>query len=132
MGKETFLSILKTVLVIAGTWLVGHNLFGASVDASLWQEIAGGVIALGAAIWGVVDKSGTIDALQSAIRSFIASAGSLLVMSGKITGDTLNAIIAIITMLIPILWSHLGRAKVVNIANGSLQANPDGTVTKAA
>lgn len=132
MVKETWLSALRTVLVIAGTWLIGHNLFGAVVDASIWQEIVGGSVALGAAIWGVVDKSGNVEGLQSAVRSFLAAAGSLLVASGKISGDTLNGIIALVSLLIPILLSGLGKAKVVQINNGTLTTNSDGSVTKKA
>jgi len=125
MQKDAVLSILRAILTMGGSYIVGHNLFGHTVDASIWQEVAGSVIALSAAIWGIADKTANIEGVQSALRSVIISVGGFLTAAGVISGDTLNSILGLITALAPILQSHLSKVKVKQIATGDLKVSAD-------
>lgn len=132
MNKDTVLSILRALMTAGGSYIVGHNLFGHQVDASVWQEVAGSVIALVGAIWGVVDKTAGIEGVQSAVRSFLQSAGGFLTAAGVITGETLNAILGLATAIISVLQSHLSKVKVKQIADGTVNVSADtGKVTPA-
>lgn len=137
MSKETILGVLRALLTLAGTYLVGHNLLGVAIDSSTWQIILGAVVAVGSTIWGIVDKTAGIEQIQSAIRSVIISLGGILVAAGKLKGEVLEAIVGLVTAALPLLQSYTAKAKVVQMAAGTLvpqisekTALPTGLVVK--
>jgi len=107
MTKETAFSIVRAALTLTGSYIIGHNLFGAKLDESLWQELAGA-------------------------RSVITVAGGLLVSAGKLTGDALNSIIGLVAVLVPLLQSWLSKKKVQQLADGTLAPSSNGKVVKPA
>lgn len=125
MQKDTVLSIIRALMTAGGSYIVGHNLFGHQVDASVWQEVAGSIVALVGAIWGVADKSASIEGLQSAVRSVVQVIGGFLAAAGVITGETLNSILGLATAIIPVLQSHLSKVKVKQIADGTVKVSGD-------
>lgn len=128
MNKDVFLSLLRTVLTAGGAWMVGHNILTTTIDTSLWQEIVGAIILVGSTIWGVIDKTTTIEAIQSAIRSILAVGGGILVAAGKISGDKLEAIGGMIIPILTFIYSYSSKKKNEMIADGKLAAikNPIG------
>lgn len=126
MNKQVLLSLLRTVLTAFGAFLIGKNIFGNPVDDVLWQSIVGGILAAISIVWGFVDKSNTLDALQSGLRSIIVVFGGLLVASGKITDKVLESISGIVAAVIPFLYSILSKQKTDQIAEGKLKAVTDG------
>jgi hypothetical protein len=132
MTKETAFSIVRAALTLTGSYIIGHNLFGAKLDESLWQELAGAAITIISIVWGIVDKSATIESIQSAVRSVITVAGGLLVSAGKLTGDALNSIIGLVAVLVPLLQSWLSKKKVQQLADGTLAPSSNGKVVKPA
>lgn len=131
MTKETFLSVLRAAITMLGSYIVGHNLFGHAIDASLWQVIGGSLVTVGSILWGIADKSATIEGVQSAVRSVIITIGGLFTAAGMLNGDTLNAILGLVTAVTPVLQSYLSKAKVKAIATGDLKVNTDGKVSNA-
>lgn len=118
MTKEIFFSIFRSVLTAVGAYLMGKSFLGATIDDNLWLGIISSAITLGSIIWGVVDKSATIEMVQSGLRSVVTFVGALLVGSGVLKGEVIESTLTIITVLVPILYSQLSKLKSKNIATG--------------
>lgn len=132
MNKDTFLSALRAVLTMAGSYLLGHNLFGRTIDVNIWQEIAGAIVAVASIVWGIVDKPASIEGIQSAVRSVFISISGVLLSLGVVTQQTLDSVLAIILAILPVIQSHTSKVKVKQIADGTLQVSSDtGKVTPA-
>lgn len=121
MTQEQLFGLLRAILTLAGTYLFGHNIFGNAIDASLWQEIAGGVMVVASFVWSILEKSLTLEIFQSSILKIIMVVGGLLVTSGKLTGAALQAWIAALTALLPIIYSYLSKMKSQQIQSGEIQ-----------
>lgn len=126
MTQDNLLSSLRAVLILVGSYLVGHNVFGHAVDSSTWQIIAGAVVTVASTWWGIAAKTTTIEGVESAIRSIITSVGGLFVSAGVLSGDNLNAILGLVTALAPLLQSMLSKSKNQQIATGAVKTTTDG------
>lgn len=126
MNKDTILSILRTILTLVGTYMVGRHLFGQVVDGAIWEQVAGAILGVGSIAWGIIDKSATVESIQSALRSAVIVVGGLLVSSGKLKDDTLTAIVGLVTTLVPVLLSFMTKKQVKQISTGQLQATDKG------
>jgi hypothetical protein len=124
MLQENLLSTLRALLILIGSYVVGHNLFGHPVDAQTWQIVAGAIVTVSTTIWGVMAKTATIEGVESAVRSVVTSLGGLLASAGIISGNNLNAILGFVTALLPALQSFLSKTKVQQIAAGALDTSP--------
>lgn len=120
MNKEKVFSIIRSVLTIVGAFLVGKSFLGNTIDDNLWLGIGGGIITAISVVWGIVDKTATIEGLQSGIRNVLIFFGALLVGSGIIKDEVLQAILGIVPIVITILYSQLSKAKSKEIAEGKL------------
>lgn len=129
--KETWLSILRTILTFAGTYVIGHNLFGHEVDSQTWEIIGGSLLAIGSIVWGIVDKSAGIEQIESALRSILISLGGVAVSFGLIKNEVVVTLLALLTPVIALIQSWTSKAKVVQIDKGTLATNQTtGKVTK--
>lgn len=126
MTQDNLLSFVRALLILVGSYVVGHNLFGHTVDSSTWQIIAGAVVTLSSIIWGIVTKSTSIEAVESAIRSIITSVGGLFVSAGVLSGDNLNAILGLVTAIAPAIQSALSKTKNQQIATGTVTTTTTG------
>lgn len=131
MQKDTAFSIFRALLTLGGTYLIGHNLFGQKVDSEMWQVVAGTLLTLIGVIWGIADKTATIEAVQSGLRSALISGGGLLVAAGKLSGQSLEAIIGMTAVLIPMLQSHTSKIKIQQLASGKVEPTDTGKVVNA-
>ena len=68
----------------------------------------------------MVDKSATIEAVQSGLRSVIIFVGALLVGSGVIKDEVLQSVLAIVATLVPVIYSQLSKQKNKEIAAGNI------------
>lgn len=121
---QNFLSSLRALLILVGSYLVGHNLFGKSVDSQTWEVISGAILTVASAIWGIATKTSTIEGIESAARSVITSIGGLLTSSGILTGDNLNAILGLVTAILPAIQSSISASKNSQISSGTASVSP--------
>ena len=131
MTKDTALSLLRTLFTLAGTYIIGHNLFGSPINANAWQEIGGAILTAVGAGWGILDKTASIEMIQSAVRSVLISIGGLLVAAGKLSGESLQAILGMATVAITAIQSHTSKVKVQQIASGKLTVTDTGKAQPA-
>ncbi len=127
-NKDLWLSLFRTALTAFGSFLFGKNILGASIDSVLWQEIVGIIIAVGSTVWGILDKSATVDGIQSAVRSVAVFIGGLLVASGKLSSGALDSWMGFITTLVTVILSATSRSKAQQLAKGEIKIStkPDG------
>lgn len=132
MSLDTLLSIIRTAMTLAGSYVLGHNLLGHTIDASLWQEIMGAAMAVGGTIWGICDKPATIEGLQSAIRSIVLAVGGVLMALGVVNQQNLDTVLALLLAVIPMIQSHTSKVKVKQLDSGKLTTDAGGKVLPAA
>lgn len=132
MSKDVVLSFARTFLTALGAFFLGKTIFGSSVTADVWQGWLGGGIALASTIWGIADKSATLDAIQSGLRSFVITLGGILIALGKLKADTLIAILGVITPVVAFVYSTLSKVKTSQIATGKIMATSIGKTFKKA
>ena len=120
MDRKTIETLLRTAMTSLGVFMLGKNLLGTAIDASVWQMVVGTAMSLLAVIWGVLDKSLGIEMLQSFIRSAFVGFGGLLVAKGQLSAGTLESVIGIITAILPAIYSFLSRKKSQEIAKGAI------------
>lgn len=120
---QNLATLARTLLVAIGSYLVGHSLFGIAIDSSNWQIIIGTIMALGGAGWGIIEKTATIESVESAVRSAIVSGSGLLVAAGKLSENAAIQIIGIFTALMPLIQSALSKAKGQQVAQKTIAPN---------
>ncbi len=126
MTQDNLLSALRALLIIAGSYVVGHNVFGHAISSSTWQIVVGAAVTVASTIWGIATKTSSIEGVESAVRSVITSVGGLFVSAGVLTGDSLNALLGLVTAIAPIVQSMLSKTKNQQIASGSLTTTTTG------
>lgn len=119
--KDTWLSILRTVFTFAGTYFVGRNIFGHTIDSNTLEIVGGSILALGSIIWGIVDKSAGIEQIESALRSILISLGGVAVSFGLIKNEVVITLLALLTPIITLIQSWTSKAKVEKIAKSELK-----------
>lgn len=114
------LALIRMLLSGFGAFLLGKNLFGATIDESLWQEIVGSVMVVISLIMTVVNKSSTIEMIEGFARQLLTALGGLLTGLGVVKEETYQLISGIVTSLLPYILSLLGKKKSQEIATGAL------------
>lgn len=123
MNKDRAFGVIRSVLSVAGAFLLGKNLFGTAIDESTWQVILGIVMGLVGMAWSIVDKTATLEMVQGAIRQGLTFVGGLLVASGKLSAANLETWLGIITAILPFLYAGLSRKKTQALDNGKLSVD---------
>jgi len=123
MQQANFLSLFRSVLTLIGSFIIGHAIFGTAITSTAWDIIGGSVITLVSTIWGIADKSASIEQVESSIRSVIISVSGVFIAAGTQAANNINTIVAAIPAIGAILQSYLGKQKVQSIANGTLTAS---------
>lgn len=118
--RTEIFAILRSLLSAAGAYLLGVNVFGIKVDASVWQEVVGGIMALAGIAFSVLDKSLTVEMIAAFIRQTITVGGGLLVAAGKIRGEVIVSLLAIIPMVAPYVQGILLRIKISGLQSGKI------------
>lgn len=126
MKKDVLFSFLRTFLTAVGAFFVGKIVFATTVTTDVWEGWAGGGLALVSTIWGIRDKSATLDSIQSGLRSFVIALGGILIAMGKLSANTLVSILGVITPIVAFLYSTLSKQKTAQIATGKISATTIG------
>jgi hypothetical protein len=127
MNKETILSAVRAIFTFAGTFLIGHSLFGHALSADLWQLILGAVVTIISVTSSLVTKDAQIESLQSGVRQILVAAGGVLLSLGVIKQETFESAMAAILAIIPVIQSYVSKEKVKQIDQGKLVPKPDGS-----
>jgi hypothetical protein len=123
MNKEKVLSLIRSILTLAGSYLIGKNVFGTVADASFAQEATGAIMVLVSLIWGIVDKTTTIEMVQTSIMQVLKFIGGFLVAKGKISLENLDTLIGIATGLAAIIYGRYSYQKNQKIASGDIDVS---------
>jgi hypothetical protein len=130
MNKETVFTLLRTVLVSVGVFLVGKNFLGSPIDAVMWEMLVGIAMSGLAVLWGILDKDLPIEMLQSFIRSAIVGLGGLLVAKGSLSPEKLESILGIVLAILPFIYSVISRKKSDAIVDGVVRPEKLKTTVK--
>lgn len=118
MNKESVLSLVRVVLTAVGAYVAGKSFLGATIDNNLWLGIAGSIVTAIAIVWGIIEKTATTEMLQSGLRSIVLTFGTLLVGSGVIKDEVLQAALAAISIIVPAVISEASKRTNKNVATG--------------
>lgn len=123
MTKERIFSLIRNILTVVGGLLIGRMIAGTEVDAPLWENIVGCLMAVAGTVWGIFDKTAGIEMLQSTFRHLISTFSGIVVTAGWLTEEQVIAWGGVILALIPLLQGWLSRKKVQQIQSGQLSAD---------
>ena len=121
--KEQILSALRTLLILAGGYLLGNEILGIPVDNNWVLSVTGIALGLIGVIWSWVDKTLTADKWQSLVRNVIVFGGGILISKGIISGETWQIIIGAIGTIFPWILSDQNRAKNAAIKSGEISSS---------
>lgn len=122
LSKTEIFALLRSVLSAVGAYLLGVNLFGVKVDESLWQEVVGGAMAVAGIVFSVLDKSLSIEMISAFLRQTITVGGGLLVAAGRLKGQLLISMLALIPVIAPYIQAILLRKKIAGLQDGTINA----------
>lgn len=118
--NSNILALIRMLLSGFGAFLLGKNLFGATIDESLWQMIVGSAMILISFLWSIFSKTSTTEMIEGFARQLITALGGLLTGLGVVKEETYQLISGIVTSLLPYILSLLGKHKNQEIAQGTL------------
>ena len=121
MNKEIVLSVVRSILTAVGAYLMGKFFLGSTIDNNLWGGIAASVVTAVAIVWGIIDKSINAEKLESGLRSIVITFGTLLVGSGVIKSEVLDSVLAVVSLLIPVLLSQAAKSANKSVATGEVK-----------
>lgn len=121
--KEQILSAIRTLLILAGGYLLGKEILGVPVDNNWILSAVGIALGLIGVIWSVIDKTLTADKWQSVVRNVIVFGGGILISNGVISGETWQIIIGAVGTIFPWILSGQNRAKNEAIKAGEINSN---------
>ena len=123
MNKETIFSLLRTALTLIGSYLIGKNLLGNTIDNSIIEILVGAGMSLASVVWGIISKGLVIEQIQSFIRSAVVGIGGLLVASGKIEAGKIESLSGFLLAVSTFIYSLLSRKKSQNIVSGKIESD---------
>jgi len=121
--KEQILSALRTLLILAGGYLLGNEILGVPVDNNWILSVTGIVLGLVGVIWSFIDKTLTNDKWQSVVRNVIVFGGGILISKGIISGETWQIILGAVGTIFPWILSDQNRAKNSAIKSGEISSS---------
>lgn len=121
--NANLVSLIRTLLTLAGAYLFGKNFFGLAIDEVLWQEIVGIAIGVIVIIWSAIDKSLQNDVWQGVVRHVITFASGILIARGVITAEMWQTILAALAGVLPWLQATLSKAKNDGIKSGEINSS---------
>jgi hypothetical protein len=120
MNKEVLFTLLRALLTLVGTYLIGKPLFGGTIDDNVLQVIFGAVMSIAGLAWSVFDKTIGLEMIQAFIRSVGMGIGGILIANGKLSAEKLETYLGAILALSIFLHSWLGKKKNDGIVNGTI------------
>lgn len=108
--KSVGLSILKYSLAFFGTFLISKTIPGFGVvTTQTIGVVVGSLMTVAGLIWGFFDGSTNLEAWSSGIKTSIVGVGGLLVAAGLLSQDKLDALVALVVSLGPVIVSQMQK-----------------------
>jgi nitric oxide reductase large subunit len=123
MDRITIVAIIKNALALIGSFLIGKELLGTSVDESLWQLIAGAVMVLISFIMSFASNLLTKEKFQDALRVLFVSISGALIAGGWVKPEQVELWAGAVTAIGTLVYEYLSRKKSQDIAKGEIQVN---------
>jgi uncharacterized membrane protein len=102
--SQTLQTIVRTILMIVGSFLIGHHFMNQTIDSSIWETITGSVISVITLIWDLKSKIATQDQIAGTFKQVLVFVLGFFAASGKISADSVQTWITIIgTVLTAVL-----------------------------
>lgn len=98
-------SAIRTLLVLLGSYFIGQNFFGLSIDTVLWEKIVGIALVVVGVVWSLVTKSLTEEMWQGAIRHLITFISGIFLAKGVLTQEMWQSILAVLAGIAPWIQS---------------------------
>lgn len=105
MKKEQVVSLVRHLLSVAGGLALAYGL----ANSELIANISGVVLGLVALIWSVKEKTATLAQIGGVTRQLLTFVGGFLVLKGILTPEKLEATIAGIVALLPVILGQLDK-----------------------
>lgn len=121
--KDQILSMIRAMLVLLGSFILGKNIGNAQITETIVQEIIGAGLIVTTFVWSALTKCLTIEIFQSSILKVVMVVGTIAIASGKIADKTFQALLAVVTAILPILYSFLSKEKSKKIIDGDIQSH---------
>lgn len=118
--NSNLLAIIRVVLSGFGAFLLGKNLFGATIDEVIWQMIVGVVMIIISLVMTIVNKTSGIEMIEGLVRQLLTALGGLLTGLGIVQEEAYQSISGIIAIVLPYILSLLGKKKSQDVATGEL------------
>jgi len=116
-------SIIRNLLTLIGSFLIGRHIFNQTIDAPMWDVITGSVMALTGVIMSIADKTVTIEKVQGVIRHVVLSIGGIMIAGGIVKPEQIELWLGAITALTPIIYGWLSKKKTQQVASGEVTIN---------
>lgn len=131
MNQANVISLLRTLLIFAGTFFIGHSVLNQPITSDVWDMVIGVSTTAAGAIWAVATKTATPDIIESSARVLFTGIGGFLVAAGILSNEKLQAILGLIAPLIAFIQSMASKSKVVSLTVGKSMAvtNKNGQLT---
>lgn len=123
MNRELLFTLIRSVLTAVGSFMFGKSLFGLDITPEWWETAIGAVLTIASVVWGIMDKTLTIEAWQSALRQIFVFVGGILVAIGKFTPEQFAAILGVLLVVANMSYSFLSKKKSEQVANEKI--NPE-------
>jgi hypothetical protein len=120
MNKETWFSAIRAVLTLVGSYLIGKSVLGTAADSSIIEILVGSVLNVVSVVWSIVDKTATLEKLQTIIRQIITGVGGVMVAAGKLEPSKIELYVGAVLPVLTLLYSVLSRRKSDALASGKL------------
>lgn len=131
MNQANVISLIRTLLVFAGTFFIGHSVLNQPITSDVWDMIIGVSTTLVGGVWAIATKTATPDMIESSVRVVFTGIGGFLVAAGILSNEKLQAILGLIAPLIAFIQSMASKSKVVSLTVGKSVAvtNKSGQLT---
>ena len=101
-------------------FFIGRSVFGHEVNTTNWEVWVGAIMTIGGGIWSWIDKTLAEDQKLSLIRTIMASAGAVVIASGKVDEVTWTNITGLVVVLMTFILGRVIKTKDANIASGDI------------
>lgn len=116
MTKERFLSILRILLTLAGSFIVFNDTF----NNQLWSIISGLLMTGASVVWAIFDKTVTEEMWQTFLRQVLVFIAGFLLAKGILNDQAYQEVLALILVLLPAAQGSLSTNKSRRLASGKI------------